>query len=96
VRKLVLQLHPAVTIWYHQPWDAVLACGDGIALQKRYARLAQMAISCRGNELRGTATSWQNNVVGGGTAFVVELAAGRVSDATARRNARAAAMVAAP
>ena len=27
IRRLVLQLRPAVTVWYHQPWGAVLACG---------------------------------------------------------------------
>jgi hypothetical protein len=96
VRKLVLRLHPAVTIWYHQPWDAVLACGEPALVEARYAHLADMRLDCRGGDLRGTATSWQNNVVGGGTAFVVEFAGGGVSDATARRHARAAALVAAP
>jgi hypothetical protein len=95
VSRLVLRLRPAVTIWYHQPWNAVLACGGGIPIQRRYARLAAMGISCRGQDLTGTATSWQNNVVGGGTAFVVEFAGGGVSEKTARRHARAAALVAA-
>jgi protein MpaA len=96
IRKLVLQLRPAVTIWYHQPWGAVLACGGGssTAVARRYASLASMGTSCRGSGLTGTAASWQNNVVGGGSAFVVELAGGRVPDATARRHARAAALVA--
>jgi hypothetical protein len=96
VRRLVLQLRPAVTVWYHQPWGVVLGCGDGAVVQRRYARLAGMRTSCRGRGLTGTATSWQNNVVGGGTAFVVELGAGAVGNATARRHARAAAMVAMP
>ena len=95
IRKLVLQLRPAVTIWYHQPWGAVLACGGSpTTVPRRYARLARMGTSCRGRGLTGTATSWQNNVVGGGSAFVVELAGGRVPEATARRHARAAALVA--
>jgi hypothetical protein len=94
VLGLVLRLRPAVTIWYHQPWNVVLACGTDVATQRRYARLAGMRAACRGAELTGTATSWQNNVVGGGTAFVVELAGGGVGDATARRHARAAALVA--
>jgi murein peptide amidase A len=96
IRKLVLRLRPAVTIWYHQPWGAVLACGGGssTAVARRYAKLARMGTSCRGSGLTGTAASWQNNVVGGGSAFVVELAGGRVPDATARRHARAAALIA--
>jgi hypothetical protein len=95
VQRLVLQLRPAVTIWYHQPWNAVLGCGQAARVERSYARLAGMRTSCRGRGLTGTATSWQNNVVGGGTAFVVELAGGGVSEATARRHARAAALVAA-
>ena len=94
IRSLVLRLRPTVAIWYHQPWGAVLSCGGNQPIQRRYARLAAMRLSCRGQGLTGTATSWQNNVVGGGTAFVVELGAGRVSAATGRRHARAAAIVA--
>jgi protein MpaA len=96
IRRLVLQLRPAVTVWYHQPWGAVLACGAGSsnAIPRRYARLAGMRTSCRGRGLTGTATSWQNNEVGDGRAFVVELAGGLVPEATARRHARAAALVA--
>jgi hypothetical protein len=95
VRRLVLRLKPAVTIWYHQPWGAVLSCGAGrsTAIPRRYARLAGMRTSCRGNDLTGTAASWQNHDVGG-TAFVVELPPGRVGDGLIRSNARAAALVA--
>ena len=94
IRRLVLRLRPAVTIWYHQPWNAVLACGNDAPMQRRYARLAAMRVDCRGSGLTGTASSWQNRVVGGGTTFVVELAGGGVSDRVGRRNARAAALVA--
>jgi protein MpaA len=94
IRALILRIRPDVTIWYHQPWGAVLACGrSGNALQRRYGRLARMRTSCRGRGLRGTATSWQNARVGG-KAFVVELAGGQVSSSTARRHARAAAIIA--
>jgi protein MpaA len=94
IRKLVLRLRPAVTIWYHQPWNAVLACGNDVPLQRRYGQIAGMRLDCRGKGLTGTATSWQNNVVGGGTAFVVEFASGRLSEGTARRHAHAAALLA--
>ena len=95
IRRLILHLRPAVTIWYHQPWGAVLSCGRGSAeaVPRHYARLARMGTSCRGNRLPGTAATWQNHSVGG-TAFVVELAAGRMGAAAVRRNARAAALVA--
>lgn len=94
VRRLILRLRPAVTVWYHEPWNAVLACGRDVPVQRRYGRIAGMRLDCRGKGLPGTATSWQNNVVGGGTAFVVEFGAGPVAAATARRHARAAALVA--
>src|SRR4051794_19791548 len=93
-RRLILRLRPAVTIWYHQPWGAVLACGRDVPLQRRYGKIAGMRLDCRGRGLTGTASSWQNNVVGGGTAFVVEFPGGRIGAGTARRHARAAALVA--
>jgi protein MpaA len=94
IRALILRLHPAVTVWYHQPWGAVLACGGDVPIQRRYGKIAGMRLDCRGSGLTGTATSWQNNVVGGGTAFVVEFPAGRISEGTARKHAHAAALVA--
>jgi protein MpaA len=95
LRRFILRIRPAVTIWYHQPWNAVLTpCGTKPRLQRLYARLAGMKTGCRGADLRGTATSWQNAKVGG-HAFVVELAGGAISDAVAERNARAAVKTAA-
>jgi protein MpaA len=90
VRKFILKIRPDLTIWYHQPWGAVLTpCDSKPRLQRIYAKAARMKTSCRGAELLGTATSWENAKVGG-HAFVVELAAGGISDATAVLNARAA------
>jgi murein peptide amidase A len=91
VRRLVLQLRPSVTIWYHQPWDAVLRpCRGRAPLQRAYARLAGMRTSCRGAGLRGTAATWENHVLPGAGAFVVELPAGGVTARRAARHARAA------
>lgn len=96
VRRLVKRIRPKVTIWYHQPWGQVLLpCNGPAPLQRRYASIARLpAKRCRGQHLPGTATRWQNRVVGG-TAFVVELPGGALSDAAVRRHARAAASVAA-
>ena len=95
VRRLARRLKPRVTIWYHQPWGQVLAPCDGPARkQKRYARLANLPLKrCRGQRLRGTATSWQNHRLPG-TAFVVELPGGELPSSAARRHARAAAKLA--
>jgi hypothetical protein len=95
VRRLARRLKPKVTIWYHQPWGQVLLpCHGRARLRKRYARIARMPVKrCRGQRLRGTATSWQNRRLPG-TAFVVELPGGELPNSAARRHARAAAKVA--
>ena len=91
VQRWLLRIRPAVTIWYHQPWGAVLVpCSGAGPIERRYARRARMPLSCRGAGLRGTVASWENHTLRDGHAFVVELAPGRVSAARARRNARAA------
>jgi Zinc carboxypeptidase/N-acetylmuramoyl-L-alanine amidase len=90
VKRLVKRIRPNVTIWYHQPWGQVLLpCHGRAGVQKRYADLADWPTKrCRGQNLHGTATSWQNHHFRG-TAFVVELNAGELPDAAARRHARA-------
>ena len=95
IRRLIRRIDPDLTIYYHQPWGAVLLPCDGpAAAQKRYARISGLpAQRCRGQNLPGTAVRWQNRR--GGTNFVVELEAGGLSDAEVRRHARAAARVAA-
>jgi protein MpaA len=94
VRDLVLALRPSVSIWYHQPWNAVLDCG-GDRVRRRYARLAGMRRQCRGRGLPGTVAGWQNATHPGTSAFVVELPAGRIPARAAARHARAAVGVAA-
>jgi protein MpaA len=93
--RLISNLQPYVTIWLHQPWNQVLApCAGSAAAERLYARIAHMEMNrCRGEELRGTATSWQEHRVGG-TAFVVELGGGELGDAAARRHTRAVVRVA--
>lgn len=95
LRDLIERIQPQVSVWYHQPWNAVLApCHGPAPLQRRYAKIAHMGRSCRGAGLRGTAIQWQNRTFPGTTAIVVELAPGRISKATAQRNARAVAAIA--
>jgi protein MpaA len=93
VMRFIEAVQPDVSVWYHQPWGAVLACRGRPDLAVRYARLAGMRTSCRGRGLRGTAISWQNETVPGSTAFVVEFPAGGVSAGAARTHARAAATI---
>ncbi len=88
------RIRPEVSVWYHQPWGAVLACGGAPEAAARYAELAGMRTSCRGLGLRGTAISWQNEVIGGGQAFVVEFPEAGAPQRIARRHARALAIIA--
>ncbi len=94
VRRLVRRIDPDLTIYYHQPWGAVLGPCSPNGPQRRYSEISGIPLDCdRGVDLPGTAIQWQN--ARGGVAFVVELAAGNLSSRELRRNARAAATVAA-
>ncbi|MSO40567.1 MAG: DUF2817 domain-containing protein [Solirubrobacterales bacterium] len=93
-KSLIERIRPDVSIWYHQPWGAVLACHGRPPIAGRYAKLSGMSTSCQGKGLRGTAITWENHRFPGTTAFVVEFPGGRLSAGAAARNARAAAIVA--
>ncbi|MGH3034247.1 MAG: M14 family metallopeptidase [Gaiellaceae bacterium] len=87
-RDLILRVRPDVTIWYHQPQALVRAWGQSRPMAGRYARLAgEPYRSIRWPH--GTAPNWQNHRFRGIASFVVELAAGRLSDTAAARHARA-------
>jgi protein MpaA len=80
-----------VAIFYHQHLRMVVReRGADPAIQRGYARRTGLPLRSL-PDYRGTAVSWENHVVAGGSAFVVELAAGR---ADARRHARAVLAVA--
>ncbi|HET8592147.1 MAG TPA: M14 family metallopeptidase, partial [Solirubrobacterales bacterium] len=90
VIRFVRQIQPDLSIWYHQPWGAVLACRGRPRLGAEYATLVAMRTSCRGKGARGTAISWETHAVPGSTAFVVELGPRALSGRAADRHARAA------
>jgi protein MpaA len=94
VMAFARQIQPDLSIWYHQPWGAVLACRGRPQVAAEYAKLVGMQTSCRGKGLHGTAISWQTHAFPGSTAFVVEMPPGRISGASADRQARAALTVA--
>jgi murein peptide amidase A len=94
VIALVRRIRPDLSIWYHQPWGAVLACHGRPQVAMEYAKLVGMGTSCRGEGLRGTAISWEVHTIGGSTAFVVEMPPGKISGGSAERQARAALTVA--
>ncbi len=94
VRRLARLIKPNISIWFHQPWDAVLACGRHHRFESRFAHIARMRTECRGNHLPGTAVDWENKKLGG-HAFVVEFHGGSLSRTEVRHAAHAAAHLAA-
>jgi protein MpaA len=87
-------LRPDLSIWYHQPWGAVLACHGRPQVAAHYAKLVGMHTSCRGRGLRGTAISWETQAFPGSAAFVVEMPPGKLRAGAAERQARAALTIA--
>jgi murein peptide amidase A len=94
VRRLVRRVRPNVTIWYHQALRVVdLGSGADPALVRAYARRTGLGAGRIGFR-PGVATRWQNHRFPGTSAFVVELAAGRLSPRAAAMHARAVLAVA--
>jgi murein peptide amidase A len=94
VMAFVRRIQPDLSIWYHQPWGAVLACHGSPQVAVEYAKLVGMPTSCRGSGLRGTAISWETHAIPGSAAFVVEMPPGGISGRSANRQASAALTVA--
>jgi murein peptide amidase A len=78
--RLIQRVRPAVTVWYHQHESLVDMTGADRGVARRYAQLAHLRAICL-PFLPGTAILWSNHRFPGTNAFVVELPAGRVSDA---------------
>ena len=88
MRAFILKVKPALTIWYHQPLDEVYGSDPHVAVLKRYARLSGLPYH-RLAAPPGAATRWERRRFPHGVHFVAEFLAGRISAATALRNARA-------
>ena len=88
VRSLVKDLHPELTIWYHQPQTLVRAWGQSVPMARRYAGFAGMPFA-RIRWPHGTAPNWQNHRFPGTSSFVVELAPGPLSARAANHQAYA-------
>jgi len=88
VRRLVRDLHPELTIWYHQPQTVVRAWGQSVPMAKKYARFSGMSFA-RIRWPHGTAPNWQNHHFPGTSSFVVELTPGPISSQAANHQAYA-------
>jgi protein MpaA len=89
IRALILRARPAVTVWYHQPFDLVdrpETGGDGIS--RAYSRVSGLryhALTPR----PGSMSRWENVRVRPGSSIVVELPGGPLPVAAVRRHAEA-------
>jgi beta-N-acetylhexosaminidase len=89
LQRLIRRIDPVLTVYYHQHMRLVSLEREGSNVPVReYARLVGLPARLL-PFYRGTATSWQNHRAPAASAFVVELPAGRLSRAAARRHARA-------
>jgi protein MpaA len=88
INRFVRSRRPALSIWYHQHARLVDDSGGSRAVERRYARLVGLPFRHYGN-FPGSITSWQDHAFPQSTAFVVELAAGRLSPRTVARHVRA-------
>src|SRR4051812_2085123 len=86
VMRLVRRVKPRLAIYYHQHMGiTVRVRGGDAALQPDCPRRVGLPLRFLPN-CHGTAISWENHLVPGGTAFVVELRAG---PAPVRRHVKA-------
>jgi protein MpaA len=85
--SLLRRLRPVVSIWFHQHLDLIDESGGNPAIEMRFARLVRLPLARLARE-PGSITSWENHTIAG-TAFVVELPAGRLQSAAAARFAQA-------
>jgi len=86
--RLILRLHPAVSVWFHQHLNLVWASGGSSAVEHRFARVSGLPYRSL-PPLPGSAIDWQNHLLLGTTAFAAELPAGRPSARAVERYARA-------
>jgi len=89
MQRLIRRIRPDRTVWFHQQLRMVnLSSGADPAVVRAYARRVRLPARSLPN-YRGTASSWQNHVHPGSSAFVAELAAGELGRAGLRRHVRA-------
>jgi protein MpaA len=92
--RLIARIHPTAGVWYHQHRRLVYRQGGAHSrLIRRYGRLVGLPVR-PSPRLPGTAIRWENATVRGGTAWVVELPAGRLSRVDVARHANAVLAVA--
>ena len=91
--RLISDLNPQVSIWFHQHLDVVDESGGTITLERRFAQLVGLRLARLPRD-PGSVVDWENHRDAASTAFVVELPARTLGPSTASRFAHAVLAVA--
>jgi protein MpaA len=86
--RLIRRVRPQISIWFHQHLGVVDESGGNATVERRFAALVGLPLVRLARE-PGSVVGWENHTFPRTTAFVVELPAGSLSAAAARREARA-------
>lgn len=86
--RLIKHIRPAVSIWFHQHLDLVDTSTGNRAVERRFARSAELRLASLERE-PGSAVTWETHRFPHASAFVVELAAGALAPAAVVRLAHA-------
>jgi murein peptide amidase A len=86
--RLILRVRPMLSIWFHQPYGIVDESGGDVNIERRFGGLVGLPL-VRLPRFPGSVTSWENHVLPGSTAFVVELRAAPLSEPETLRFERA-------
>ncbi|HJQ49186.1 MAG TPA: M14 family zinc carboxypeptidase [Gaiellaceae bacterium] len=81
---LIKRLRPQVSIWFHQPLDVVDESDATKVVARRFASAVGFSVARLARE-PGSAVGWENHVLPGSKAFVVELPHRRLSTAAVGR-----------
>ncbi len=91
--RLISRLRPGISIWFHQHTDVVDESGGKVAIERRFAALVGLRLE-RLRQEPGSVVGWENHRFRSGTAFVVELPSGTLSQIAIARFAHAVVTVA--
>jgi protein MpaA len=91
---LISTQRPGTAVWFHQHRDLVDESGGEVGVERRFAMLTGLPLARLARE-PGSLVGWENHAVPSGTAFVVELPAGRLGPVAVARYAHAVLAVAA-
>jgi murein peptide amidase A len=82
--RLIKRLRPQVSIWFHQPLGVVDESGGSKRLERQFASAVGFRVARLPRE-PGSVVGWENHVLRGSTAFVVELPSRKLSVAAVGR-----------